>query len=170
MTNAIPAIIAVAGTLLGSALTYLFQSKNSERTEASAFQRVLWAERMSTYSSYLTALTEFRRGQLDWYNRRKEDPDSAATKEARDESYRLRGVALGALSRVQLVASDPALDTAATEAYELTHPVHYAQDQTDLDARTESAQQAVDRFIAVARAEVQSAPTAGRSHRPVTTG
>ena len=61
MTNAIPAIIAVAGTLLGSALTYIFQSKKS-----SAFQRELWAERMSAYSSYLAALTEFRRGQLDW--------------------------------------------------------------------------------------------------------
>jgi hypothetical protein len=28
---------------------------------------------MSTYGAYSTALTEFRRGQLDWYNHRKED-------------------------------------------------------------------------------------------------
>ena len=68
---------------MGSALTYLFQSRTSARAEASTFQRQLRAERMNAYSSYFTALTEFRRGQLDWWNRRKEDPDGAATLAAR---------------------------------------------------------------------------------------
>lgn len=37
---------------------------------------------MSIYGSYMTALTEFERGQLDWYNRRVEDPKSEATLQA----------------------------------------------------------------------------------------
>jgi hypothetical protein len=160
VADAIPAIIAVAGTLLGSALTYLFQSIRSKRAEASAFQRELRADRLSAYSSYSTALTEFRRGQLDWYNRRKEDPKGEVTLAARIESYRLRGIAETALSRVRLVASDPALVSAAKEAYELTRPVHYAQDSADLDSRTEKAKEAVDRFVALAAAEFQSAPAA----------
>ncbi len=127
MVNAISAIVAVAGTLLGSAVTYLFQSKTSQRAEESAFQRELRVEQMGAYRSLATALTEFRRGQLDWYNRRKEDPDSAATLAARVDSYRLRGVAQTALAQLQLVASEPALVAAANEAFELTRaaaPVH----------------------------------------------
>ena len=64
---------------------------------------------MNAYSSYFTALTEFRRGQADWWNRRKEDPDGTATLAARVESYRLRGVAETALSQVRLIASGDAL-------------------------------------------------------------
>jgi hypothetical protein len=109
---------------------------------------------------YPAALTEFRRGQLDWYNRRQEDPDSAMTLAARVESYRLRGVAQTALSQVQLVASAPALVVAADEAYELARPVHRAQDSAAMDARSERAKKAVDRFIALAAAELQSAPIA----------
>jgi hypothetical protein len=165
VANSISAIIAVAGTLLGSALTYLFQSKASARADASAFQREVRTERMSAYSSYSTALTEFRRGQLDWYNRGKEDPSGAATLAARVESYRLRGIAETALAQIRLVASDPALVTAANEAYELTRPVHYAEDGADLDSRTENAKKAVDRFVSLAAAEVQSASAIGRNRR-----
>lgn len=139
MANATSAIIAVAGTLLGSALTYLFQSRTSARAEAAAFQRQLRAERLNAYSSYFSALTEFRRGQLDWWNRRKEDPDGAATLAARVESYRLRGAAETTLSQVRLVASGDAMVRAANEAYELTRPVHYAEDGADLDSRTNKA-------------------------------
>jgi hypothetical protein len=125
---------------------------------------------MSAYSSYSTALTEFRRGQLDWYNRRKEDSDSAATLAARVESYRLRGVAQTALSQVQLVAGDPALVTAANEAYELTRPVHHAEDSAKLDSRSESAKKSADRFVTLAAAELQPDPLAGRSRLAATSG
>jgi urease accessory protein UreF len=148
---------------LGAALTYLFQSRTSERAEASALQRELRAERMSAYSSYATALAEFKRGQVDWYNRRGEDPNSAATLGARVESYRLKGVAQATLSRVRLVASVPAVVTAATNAFELTRPVHYAQDSDDLRSRDESAEKALNRFIALAAVEIQSAPITGRN-------
>ena len=160
------AIIAVAGTLLGSTLTYFFQLRTSRQYELSAFQRELRAQRMSAYGAYSTALTEFRRGQLDWYNRRKEDPDSEMTLTARVESYRLRGIALAALSQVQLVAGDPALVVTANRAYELTRPVHYAQDPADLDERSDRAREAVDSFIALASAEVQSAAGVAPHRRP----
>jgi hypothetical protein len=121
---------------------------------------------MSAYGAYSTALTEFKRGQLDWYNRRKEDPDSEMTLAARVESYRLRGMALAALSQVQLVAADPALIVTANRAYELTRPVHYAQDPADLDERSDRAREAVDSFIALAAAEVQSAAGVAPHRRP----
>lgn len=166
MANAISAIVAVAGTILGSALTYFFQNRASARAEASALERELRAERMSVYSSYATALAEFRRGQLDWYNRREEDSDSAATLAARTESYRLKGLAQAALSQVQLVAGDSAVVTAAINAFDLTRPVHKARDGADLDSRAETGKTAVDRFITIAGAEIQSASISGRgNHR-----
>jgi hypothetical protein len=94
--------------------------------------------------------------------RRKKNPQSEVTQEAHDESYRLTGVALGALAQVQLVASDPAV--VAGERGLRTHaPCSHAQDQTGLNVRSESAQQAVDRFVALAKAEVLSAPITGRN-------
>ena len=113
MASAVAAIIAVAGTLLGSTLTYLFQLGAPERAEASAFQRELSSERISTYGAYSAALTDWRRGQLDWYNRRKEDSAGEMTLAARVESYRLKGLTRTALSQVQLIASDQALVIAA---------------------------------------------------------
>jgi hypothetical protein len=121
---------------------------------------------MSVYSSYLTALTDFNRGQTDWYNRRKDDPDSAETLAARVESYRLKGVTQAVLSQIQLVASNPEVVTAATSAFQLTRPVHYAQDGTDLRSKVKTAKEAVDVFTALAAAEVQSTRVAGLSPVP----
>ena len=118
----------MVGTLLGATLTYLFQLRASQQAEASAFQRELRTERRTAYGAYSAALTEWRRGQLDWYNRRADDPGSEMTLAARAESYRLKGLAHTALSQVQLVASDQALVIAANEAFELTRPVHYARE------------------------------------------
>jgi hypothetical protein len=95
-------------------------------------------------------------------------PDSAATLAARVESCRLRGVAQTALPQVQLAASDPALVTAANEAYELTRPIHYAQDLADLDSRSRSAKKVVHRFMALSAAELQSDPVADRNRRATT--
>ena len=150
---------------MGAALAYVFQNKASERAEASALQRELRAERAGVYSSYVTALTGFRRGQIDWYDLRKKDPDSAATLAARVESYRLKGAAEAVLSQVRLVASDPGVATAAISAFELTRPVHYAQESADLSSRIEEAENAADAFVALAAAEIQSIPVTGRRHR-----
>ena len=168
MDSALSAIIAVAGTILGAALAYVFQSRASERAEASAFRRELRAERMSVYSAYMTALAEYRRGQTDWYNRRVEDPDDAATFAARVESYRLKGVARAVLSQVRLVTSDSAVVSAAIGAFELTRPIHSAEDSTDLRSRTKAAEEAVDAFLTLAAGEVQSAPVIGRGRRSST--
>ena len=168
MDSAISAIIAVAGTILGAALAYIFQSRASERAEASALQRELRTERMSVYSSYMTALTEHRRGQTDWYNRRNEDPDSGFTFEARVESYRLKGIARAVLSQVRLVTSDPAIVNAAMDAFEVTRHIHYAENGADLRSRSKAAEEAIEVFIALAAGEVQSAPMITRGRRTIT--
>lgn len=146
---------------MGAILAYVFQSRASERAETAALQRELRAERTSVYSSYITALTEFSRGQTDWYNRRKEDPEGATTLAARIESYRLKGVAQALLAQVQLVAGDPAAVAVAVSAFELTRKVHYAEDGADLRSRVNTARESVDSFTALAAAEIQSTRVPG---------
>ncbi len=170
MAAAVAAIIAVAGTLLGSALTYIFQLRASQQAEASAFQRELRAERTSAYSAFLAAVTEWKNAQIDWYSHRN-DSGGDIRQAARIESYRLKGVAQAALSRVQLVAGDRALVIAADQAFELTRPIHDAQNGDELQEKAGRAEQAVNSFIALAAADAQSVSIGPDHHaRQVTSG
>lgn len=47
-----PAVVAVLGTLLGSALTFVFQRISGDRAERLARSRQLRADQMSAYSNF----------------------------------------------------------------------------------------------------------------------
>ena len=121
----------------------MFQLRASQRAEAAAFQRELRAERTSAYGAFLSALTEWKNEQINWYSRREDDSGGEIVQAARIESYRLKGIAQAALSRVQLVASSQALVIAADQAFELTRPIHSARDETGLEERKDQAMKAV---------------------------
>ncbi|MFE6284528.1 hypothetical protein [Streptomyces sp. NPDC057877] len=155
MNGLLSALIAIAGTLLGSAVTHAFQWKASAREQVFAAQQQLRADRMAVYSDFAGALTEFRRGQQDRWHRQDEDADGAAFVEARNEAYRLRGIALHALFRVQLIASAQTLIDAAQEAYALTTGLHKAGDRAELKDRADRARAVLEEFIRHASTEVQ---------------
>ena len=159
MTAAVPAIIAVLGTLLGSTTTYVFQRISSKRAEKFSMQRQLWAERMNVYSSFGGALTEARRGEYAWWNRCNEAPDSPACFDARSEAYRLRGLAAHALFRVQLVASNQAMVDVARHAYKLTRGVHNATTKTELRIAGDQARERLDHFLMFASLDIQGSDT-----------
>jgi bacteriorhodopsin len=69
MASAIPAIIAVAGTLLGSSLSYLYQRRSVEQAQAHAFGTLPRAERLTAYFGLASALMDWRRAQADQFNR-----------------------------------------------------------------------------------------------------
>lgn len=110
---------------------------------------------MAVYSDFAGALTEFRRGQQDRWWRRNEDPDGPAFIEARAEAYRLRGIALHSLFRVQLIASAQTLIDTAQNAYALTSSLHKAEDKTELSSLGAEAREALEQFIAIASSDVQ---------------
>jgi hypothetical protein len=139
-------------------VTYVFQRRSAERQQVRLFSEQLRAERLAAYSGFVTAVTQFRRGQLEWINRRAEDPDAAAAITARAEAYRLRGDAQAALSQVGLVAFDGALVDAAGKAYETCDPMHYAADKDDLEAMNEGAKKSLRVFVDLASAEVRNLP------------
>lgn len=159
MASAISAIIAVAGTLLGSSLTYVFQRRSAERMQAQAFGKLLRTERLAAYSGLASALSEWRRAQADRYNRLLEDPGSMAAAEARAEMFRLRGMAQSAVAQVQLVSSNAAVVAAAIAAFETSRGIHRSEDNAEFESRAGLSRAALEEFIILASAEVQ-VPTA----------
>lgn len=160
MEGAFTAIIAVVGTLLGSVVTYRFQLSSSNQAEQRSFRRQLRSERVAIYSDFGGAITDFRRAEHDWWNRNREDAESRACFDARQESYRLRGVALHALFRVQLITDNETLFTEAQRTYELTTGVHKAGDSAELAALGGGARNALERFVSLAASDVQRDPAA----------
>ncbi|MFD8166597.1 hypothetical protein ACWFQ6_02935 [Streptomyces althioticus] len=155
MTGVLSALIAVLGTLLGVSVTHLFQRRAAARDQMFAAQQQLRSERMTVYSDFAGAVTEFRRGQHDRWHRKDEDPDGPACFEARLEAYRLRGIALHALFRVQLIASSQTVIDAAQQAYELTARAHKASDKTELSARGNQARESLEHFVKLASSDVR---------------
>ncbi|MBO0801599.1 MAG: hypothetical protein J2P25_00775 [Nocardiopsaceae bacterium] len=156
MDIAISGVIGLAGTIIGAALTYIFQERSARRAEASKLRQELRAERRNVYSAFLTSLSELERSELDRYHRRTDARDSEAAITARAESFRLKSIAQAALSQVRLVAESAELTAAAEDAWEETRCLHAANDQGDLSARNKRSAAAVDRFTTLASAEVQA--------------
>ncbi|WP_381798306.1 hypothetical protein [Streptomyces niveus] len=150
MNGALPTLVAVLGTILGVVVTHLFQRTSSERAQNFTLSQQLRSERLAVYSDFAGAVTELRRGQQDRWHRRREDPESPHHFDARTESYRLRGVALHALFRVQLIAGSPAVVDAARSAYEQTSAIHQAADTRELSANSERAKEGLEQFIVLA--------------------
>lgn len=155
MNGALPTLVAVLGTILGVVVTHLFQRSSSRQAQDFTLGQQLRSERLTVYSDFAGAVTELRRGQQDRWHRRREDPDGTHHFDARTESYRLRGVALHALFRVQLIAGSPAVVDAARTAYEDTSAVHQAADQRELGANGERARERLEQFIVLASTDLR---------------
>ena len=158
MAASVSAIIAVLGTLLGSALTYVFQRRADARSHEFSFHQQLRTERIAAYTAFAVACSEYRRGQHDRWRRQDEEPGGAAAFNARIESYRLKGIALQALLQVPLVANDGALVGVAKQAYDLTTLLHRSATPAELDIESKKAKSEVESFIVLASHDVQSAP------------
>ncbi|WP_329177767.1 hypothetical protein [Streptomyces sp. NBC_01477] len=140
-------VVAVAGTLLGSVITYAFQQRANLRSEVFAHSEALRQERMAAYSAFAAAVEDYRHGQATRWYRRLDGPGGAEFGAARDEAHRLRTVARQALYRVKLLTDDPEVTAAAEQAYRDTWDVSNARDQPGHDQRDDRARQAVEAFV-----------------------
>ena len=70
MDAVMTSLIAVAGTLLGSLLTYLFQRRTALRTEAAARSERLRQEQLAACAGFAGAITELKRAVMaSWFKR-----------------------------------------------------------------------------------------------------
>ncbi|GGW64926.1 hypothetical protein CP966_12255 [Streptomyces galilaeus] len=147
MGGALASLVAVAGTLLGSFATFLFQRRTADRAEAFMWRRLTREERLTAYSGFAEAVVAYRRAQYDPFHQRLEAQDSPALVSAKAESYHRRMIAQQALFRVQLVTEDPGLVQLAEGALEATRLMAEATDTPSLENSADRAKQALSDFV-----------------------
>jgi hypothetical protein len=97
-----PGIAVVAGTLLGSSLTYLFQRRSAVAAQTLAFGQQLRAERLAAYSGLVTALAEFKHAEILLYHAELDDPGGTAVGARRAEEFRTRSAGLISVAQAQM--------------------------------------------------------------------
>ena len=150
----VASLIAVAGTLLGSVTTYLFQRQTVDRAERFARQERLRQERMAVYGAFAGAVTDHRRAVVNLWLCRGAGQDDPGYRAARDECDRLGAALDHARFQVQLIADDPELVVLAATAHQPTTAISTAGDLDELRTHENRSREAVGSFIAAASAQL----------------
>ncbi|MBW0128053.1 hypothetical protein [Pseudonocardia oceani] len=103
MDAVVVSLIAVAGTLLGSLTTYLFQRRTALHTETTARAERLRQDRLAACGAFAAAVTEVKRAVITAWFRRDVQDDEWRT--AMTEADTLGAAAEGAYIRMLLLTS-----------------------------------------------------------------
>jgi hypothetical protein len=155
MSGALTSLVAVVGTLLGSALTYFFQRRSVGRAEQFARDERLRRDRVSAYSTFAEAVMEYRHEELQVWLHRRGELTHPLPERFEVEQGRLRSLAVRARYRVQLLAEEPRLIELADQSLHAVADIHHAKDATELMEHGERTEQRVEHFIRAAAAEVR---------------
>lgn len=160
MQAILTSIVAVAGTLLGSVVTYVFQRQAARRAEAFSFRLQLRKERMIAYSDFAQTLTEYARVSADWWHLygKYDYPGSGADSDFRDKYNKIGGDCYNQACRVQLVSNDQELVDTAWKGYRITLQIRNSSTEDELDACSSEAGKILSSFIKIASLDVQAIP------------
>ena len=148
-------IIAVAGTLLGSTTTYVFQRLSAGHAEAFARDEQLRQERLAAYSAFAGAITELRQGVVAvWFRQHRDHPDPEGLYAQRVEADRRGAAADHARFRVQMLARDHDLVRLAGAVREPIDAIYEAADLPELKEHEKRCHELVKAFIAAAGDQV----------------
>lgn len=153
MSAVLVSLIAVAGTLLGSFSTYLFQRRTALHAESVARSERLRQEQLAVCGGFATAISELKRAVIaSWFRR---NGDAAALHKALAESDRFGAAAESTWFRMLLVIDDAEVRELADIAFKGVGRIGEASDRAELKVREREFETAVLVFITAA----------GRSHR-----
>lgn len=151
----VSALIAIAGTLLGTGVTYLFQRSSADRAADHAVAERLRQDRLNAYNTFADAAVEYRRTEIDRWHRL-QDGSQEAEVATRVESYAKRTEARSALLRVRLLTNDVQLQELGEKIMEITHAIHRAGDSGAKNERGDKSMALIDAFVQHAGREIQS--------------
>ncbi|MEV0252380.1 hypothetical protein AB0H76_37730 [Nocardia sp. NPDC050712] len=155
MSTILPALIAVAGTLLGAGATFFFQRSTAERAATLGFAERLRQDRLNAYNAFADAAAEYRGAEFDrWF--RIQENDSAAVRAALQAAHAKRTVARSALLRIALLTDDSRLRELGQEIIELSRLISRAADATERDSKGDRARELLDAFVERAATQVQA--------------
>ncbi|MGJ7878074.1 hypothetical protein [Streptomyces rochei] len=149
-------VIAVLGTLLGSAVTHLFQRRTALRTEQFTRSERLRQERIDAYCAYGGALANYRRGQMDyWFAKHDGRPiEEESIRGLRREAQRLRAVAMEAMFRSELLTHSTQLDTLGRRSLKAIDRITGARSRDELDSVREESRSSIYEFVAASRQHI----------------
>jgi hypothetical protein len=132
MTAVLVSVIAVAGTLLGSATAYLFQRRTAANAEAVARRERVRQDRLVACGDFAAAVTEVKRAVITaWFRRSVKDGEWRA---ATTEADRMGAAAEGAHVRMLLLIEDDSVRRLADELVSYIAVLRAADDKADLEA------------------------------------
>jgi hypothetical protein len=155
MSSAVSAIVAVIGTLLGATATYIFQRIDADRKDRSLRSEKFRQERLAVYTEFAGAVTDLRLAAYDRWHRYQEDPNSPAFAAARDEYWKLYGVARNVQLKLRLLTDDADLVRLVHEAVERASEIKDADTEPERQHRGEQAKQALDDFLSAASSRLR---------------
>ncbi|WP_328473529.1 protein kilB [Streptomyces sp. NBC_00448] len=141
-------VIAVAGTLLGGALTGLLQSRGDRRARQSARADEKAQALRAALGELVAALGDHRRAMWHREVLRLDGTDPEAFEAARNASRATRSAVTAPLVSVSVI--EPALAQTARQAAEAAFDLRDAPDRATLAARRENAITATDTLVAAA--------------------
>ncbi|MDT0353959.1 hypothetical protein [Pseudonocardia charpentierae] len=142
-------LIAVAGTLLGSLSTYLFQRRTAARSEAIAREERFRQDRLAACGEFAAAVTELKRAVVTaWFRRKNQDDE---WRKAMTDADMKGSTAEGALMTMLLLIDDTPLRTLAEDFFAHIDTLRTASSKTELEAREAEFAEKRLRFIAAAR-------------------
>jgi hypothetical protein len=148
-------LIAVAGTLLGSASTYLFQRASANRADQATRIEQRRQERLAMYAEFVGAATALRASAYDRWHRHQEDPDGPSYLAARDDYYQSYERARSAYTKLRLLTSSQQLVERADATIEQATQIKDADTEADRAARGGEAKRALDAFLNAASADLR---------------
>jgi hypothetical protein len=142
-------LIAVAGTLLGSFSTYIFQRRTALHAEEAARGERLRQDQLSACGAYAAAVTEVKRAVITAWFRRETHDDEWRT--ANTEADRMGAAAEGAQIRLQLLIDDADLRRMADGVFAQIGILRAAGNKVELEAREAEFASTRTAFIDTAR-------------------
>lgn len=137
MTAVLIALLGIAGTLAGVALTSRTQQRTTARAEKAADRRRLADQRVDAFTAFASDLIDYRRAELHrWHEVDQErqrgkrlDPDDAVSA---PEARASRSAAWGSFYRLRLLSDDESLLERAEELLRAASGLEHAPDSSQV--------------------------------------
>jgi hypothetical protein len=150
VNGVLTSIIAVCGTLAGSALTYLFARLTARRAEKAAREERLRQERIAAYAAFAGAMTALRQKMISLWLVRDLDEDLAEIRAAYTEADQCGAAADHARFQVRLLTEDAELLRLADAAFGPIAAIGKAADRAELADHETRSQEVLTAFVEAA--------------------
>lgn len=158
MQAVLVALIAVLGTLGGSAVTGLLQRRHADRAADLARRDRQRQEQRTAICDLAEALVELRRRQIwRWSTRRDYGTNNDTYREAKDACFEARTTSRACLLRLRFAGVPEPIVRLAGDAFEASIVIEEASDAEELTKRAEVSRVAMDAFVAAAASHCAAA-------------